>query len=221
MAKNPAPPQEEEGGGEGAPLWIISFADMVSLLMAFFIMLSSFSSVGDKEAMELKQVMKTALAPYGGFFQARHQPGLVPMPEAKGQADLGSEKPTLENATNNKSLKETRNDNFKTDKVFLVESSKIFWADGVALSGEGKKFLDAIALFTNQTPGRLIISEDGPFLKHDDLGIFRAIVATEYLCGKGVLKNRCNIAPKPTSKTEDLNTKRMLEITFLEEGVYK
>jgi flagellar motor protein MotB len=221
MANNPAPPQEEEGGGEGAPIWIISFADMVSLLMAFFIMLSSFSSLGDKEAMELKQVIKTVLAPYGGFFQARHQPALAPMPEAEGQTDQGSEKPTLEPATNNKTLKETRNDNFKTDKVFLVESNKIFWADGVALSAEGKKFLDAIALFANQTTGRLIISEDGPFIKHDDLGIFRAIVATEYLCGKGVPRNRCNIAPKHTSKIEDLKTKRTLEITFLEEGVYK
>lgn len=221
MPKNPAPPHEEEGCGEGAPLWIISFADMVSLLMAFFIMLSSFSALGDKETMELKQVIKIALAPYGGFFQARYQPALVPIFEAEGQTDRGSEKPTLENAANNKSLKETRSDNFKTDKVFLAESSKIFWADGVALSAEGKKFLDAIALFANQTRGRLIISEDGPFIKHDDLGIFRAIVVTEYLCGKGVPRNRCNITPKSTSKIEDLNTKRTLEITFLEESIYK
>lgn len=33
----------EEGGGEKAPLWIISFADMVSLLMAFFVMLQTMA----------------------------------------------------------------------------------------------------------------------------------------------------------------------------------
>jgi hypothetical protein len=38
----PAPVQEEKG--ESAPLWIISFADMISLLMAFFVMLLTMAS---------------------------------------------------------------------------------------------------------------------------------------------------------------------------------
>jgi flagellar motor protein MotB len=37
-----APPPEEKG--EQAPLWIISFADMISLLMAFFIMLLTMAN---------------------------------------------------------------------------------------------------------------------------------------------------------------------------------
>ncbi len=40
--KKAAPPQEEKG--ECAPLWIISFADMISLLMAFFVMLLTMST---------------------------------------------------------------------------------------------------------------------------------------------------------------------------------
>jgi outer membrane protein OmpA-like peptidoglycan-associated protein len=36
-----APPKEEKG--ESAPLWIISFADMISLLMAFFVMLQTMA----------------------------------------------------------------------------------------------------------------------------------------------------------------------------------
>jgi len=38
----PAPVKEEKG--ESAPLWIISFADMISLLMAFFVMLMTMST---------------------------------------------------------------------------------------------------------------------------------------------------------------------------------
>ncbi|HBG78043.1 MAG TPA: hypothetical protein DDW84_04230 [Phycisphaerales bacterium] len=37
-----APPKEEKG--ESAPLWIISFADMISLLMAFFVMLQTMAT---------------------------------------------------------------------------------------------------------------------------------------------------------------------------------
>jgi outer membrane protein OmpA-like peptidoglycan-associated protein len=36
--------EPEEGGGESAPLWMISFADMISLLMAFFVMLQTLAS---------------------------------------------------------------------------------------------------------------------------------------------------------------------------------
>lgn len=35
---------QEESGGEKAPLWIISFADMISLLMAFFVMLQTLAT---------------------------------------------------------------------------------------------------------------------------------------------------------------------------------
>jgi len=37
----------EEGGGEKVPLWIISFADMITLLLSFFVMLQTMSHARD------------------------------------------------------------------------------------------------------------------------------------------------------------------------------
>ena len=69
MAGKPKPQEEESG--EGAPLWIISFADMVSLLMAFFVMLTTFSGFGPMESIKLRKVITATLAPdlYGGWLR--------------------------------------------------------------------------------------------------------------------------------------------------------
>ena len=61
MAGKPKPQEEESG--EGAPLWIISFADMISLLMAFFVMLTTFSGFGPKESAKLRKVINVGTGP--------------------------------------------------------------------------------------------------------------------------------------------------------------
>ena len=42
--------KDVDGGHEGAPLWITTFVDMTSLLVTFFILLFTFSSIREFEA---------------------------------------------------------------------------------------------------------------------------------------------------------------------------
>jgi hypothetical protein len=127
MAHIPKPKQEEESG-ESAPLWIISFADMISLLMAFFVMLSTFSSFGPAEAEKLQRAMTAMLSPnfYGGWNPFAPTPAVGPQAVAAGQQEKGSDKPTLEETQGSGLLAETKAEEFRTRKVFLIESRKVF-----------------------------------------------------------------------------------------------
>lgn len=68
-----APQKKEEGGG--APAWVMTFADLMSLLMCFFVLLLSFSEMdlqkfkqiagSMKNAFGIQREIKTDLAPKG------------------------------------------------------------------------------------------------------------------------------------------------------------
>jgi hypothetical protein len=214
MAAKPKPPEEE---GEGAPLWMISFADMASLLMAFFVMLTTFSSFGPKESIKLRQVIDATLAPdlYGGWFKEQPLGRMGHQMVASSDEQKGSEKPTLEEPSGIGSLAESKNKDFRSQKVFIIESEKAFLGNGTAISAGGREFLDSLAFLLSKASGRIAVSEVGPG-NNPDTGIKRAIAVVEYLCGKGVPKTRCSIGTRATMPEANYKTARILEITLIE-----
>jgi outer membrane protein OmpA-like peptidoglycan-associated protein len=219
--KPKAPPQEEESA-EGAPLWIISFADMMSLLMAFFVMLSTFSSFGPAEALKLRKAMTAALSPnfYGGWYSFHPRTAVGPQAIAAGQHEKGSERPTLEETQGKGLLAESKPEDFRTRKVFAIESAKVFWGGGATLSGNGRDFLDALAAFAAKMPGRIVIAENGPGA-NAELGLNRALRTLNYLAARGVAKDRCCIGTQGTLAGQNSGSERMLEIAILDESTYK
>jgi len=221
MAHKPKPKQEEESA-ESAPLWIISFADMISLLMAFFVMLSTFSSFGPAEAEKLQKAMMAATSPnfYGGWYSFQPRPAVGPQTVASGQHEKGSDKPTLEETQGKGLLRETKAGDFKARKVFIVESRKAFWGTGTTLSRDGRDFLDALATYAAGVPGRIIISESGPG-QDPEMGLRMAILALHHLAARGVSKDRCCIGTRGTLADQERGTDRTLEIAILDESTYK
>ncbi len=61
------------GGGHGGAAWVITFADLVSLLMAFFVMLLSFSVQDQQKLAEASGSMKDAF----GIVTARDKAGVI------------------------------------------------------------------------------------------------------------------------------------------------
>ena len=222
MPHKPKPkPKQEEESGEGAPLWIISFADMMSLLMAFFVMLSTFSSFGPGETQKLRKAVRATLAPnFGGWYSFQPRTAIGPQAIAAGQEEKGSEKPTLEENQGKGLLREGKPEDFRTRRVFTIESKKVFWASGTNLSRNGRDFLDTLAAFATRMPGRIVIAENGPGAD-PELGSNRALRTLNYLAARGVSKDRCCIGAKGTLAGQNAGTERTLEIAILGESIYK
>ena len=53
--------EEEEEGLSGAPAWVTTFADLVTLLMVFFILLFAMGSIEDEKWRLVKESLKSAL----------------------------------------------------------------------------------------------------------------------------------------------------------------
>jgi hypothetical protein len=196
---------------------------MMSLLMAFFVMLSTFSSFGPAETAKLHRAVKATLMSdyYGGWFRSQPYGAVGPQSLAAGQLAKGSEKPTLEEGSGHSLLAESQPEDFRTRKIFVVESKDIFWGAGVTLSTNGRDYLDTLATFSRQVSDRLVISESGPG-KDAELGLRRAIVIVKHLAGRGIPTGRCSIgATGMRPEEEEPGAQRKLEIALLEESAYQ
>src|SRR3954465_1392949 len=49
--------------GESAPMWIVSFADLVTLMMSFFVVLYAMKQGGEKQQMEVAAAIKSVFDP--------------------------------------------------------------------------------------------------------------------------------------------------------------
>lgn len=206
--------QEEEGGGESAPLWIISFADMISLLMAFFVMLSTFNSFDKQEKKKLDAVIDATLSPCGGWYKETPKNSLGWKYQDSGETE-GSSRPTLELPKKSGAINQTSSRDFYSYKVFLVPTSTLFFTTGTALTPQGRNWLDTLAEYLTKMPGGVVISGQGPDQTCDQ-SISRSLSVVNYLSTKGIPSKRLNVSSRGTLPQSHFQQQSMLEVCLMD-----
>jgi len=230
--------QSEPDEPAGAPEWMVTFSDCMTLLLTFFVLLLSFSSFDDQEDFfRLKVVFAEQFSLSSETSMEREALTAAEVIRYDKDLNKGSEKPTLAKGSEDNLKEETEPANFRDRKVFLISSDRIFWGGGQVISYEGQSTLSAMALFLKEVPNRVVISESGQTEAGSSgpSGLQRAWVAMEYLTTKqGLDKRRFSISAASTVSEIDsrqsttragLNpgasqAKRMLEVVLLERSIY-
>ena len=211
--------QAEEAAG-GAPEWMVTFSDCMTLLLTFFVLLLSFATfekdtipvLGQSFAKALPSVGLASINKRESFYEKQASQDSV------NQAN-GTETRTLAEITSSNYMMERKPLDFRNLKVFSVPSEDFFWGQGTALSKSGMETLDALAQFLKATTGRVVISENGPG-DGSELGLNRSLAVVEYLIKQNQLpKTRFSISSRTTMR--DKVNGRRLEITLLERSLYE
>lgn len=222
MAREKLPEPEDLGG---APEWMVTFSDCMTLLLTFFVLLLSFSSFNKGAFDQLADTMGSAL-PSASKKNAADRSSLIKQVKKKVSIrDKGSNTPThFEQLTNN-TMRETDPKNFRTLRVFSIPSKQVFLGSGKALSPDGKKTLETMAQFLQKMPSRVVISETGPSGNHKTpfFGYQRAWQVMNYLNKHGVPTETLNITKANTlhQNTAMRIKDRQLQITLLERNTYE
>lgn len=210
----------------GAPEWMVTFSDCMTLLLTFFVLLLSFSSFDDQANYKKMNSSFAQSFSFGSQGTSEKDAVTVSLPPQQ-EIYWGSEKPTLSEGTDNRFKKQTDAKNYLKYQTFMVASNEIFWGTGSAISKNGKNVLADLSAFLREFPNYfIIVSESGPDdAAGETIGFDRAWAVFNFLSNeKGIGADQLNISAGGTAvkeyhanqlRRDNADGRRMLEIVLL------
>ena len=210
-------PHEEEM--DGAPEWMVTFSDCMTLLLTFFVLLLSFSTFDehafDKPGESLAAAF-LSISPKQANVAVMERDQVKP----KTNPERGADRPSDPKGDQRNSLEELDPIDFDHHKIFIFTSQTFFYGKGTVVSSAGKKSLKELADVLVKTKNRIMICEYSD--KRDDLGIARSKAVSNYLIQKGISKSKICISttgvyPKNNSSMQN---GRAIEIAVLDQNIF-
>jgi chemotaxis protein MotB len=225
--ERPPAPQDED---PGAPEWMVTFSDCMTLLLTFFVLLLTFSSFDERVFKKLRVIYCDAFPTIHSRVRASKE-SLLEIEQLRYVEDLdkGSEKATHELGSEG-ALLETHTNDYKKHKVFLIRSDEVFWGKGTAMSQQGRQTFSTLARFLKDMPENVVVSENSLEQSDLELSMARAWVVIEHLTSQhGLDMDRFSVSAGSTigqtgfelfSLTEqDNRPQRLLEIVLLQRSL--
>lgn len=212
---------EPQSHAEGAPEWMVSFADMVTILMAFFVVM--FSMAGDKDPVKEGEMIRSLRRHLGhwpmipiGTLISKNSPlaamaslgtpgGHLPEEEPLEGAPLGVRKQEI-------------NVPPPGDQAALGE--KVFFFDGAAdLSDDARRRLDQIVdhlqgktqrIEIRARPSRRPLAEGGSHGDHRDLAYARCRATLDYLVSRGIDPDRVRLGVDARHTLQDASDVQLM-----------
>jgi len=226
------PPPEEE---PGAPEWMLTFSDCMTLLLTFFVLLITFSAPGSGPTIRQTRDFFRKIMPGLGRSDERYHNALLNTlgAIAAESGATGSETPTSETAGRANLKEDFASKDLSSRRVFLIPSESIFWGRGTTISLQGRDILEAMAYLLKKVPDRVIVSEGGyrGGKEGDNLSLQRAWAVLNYLAAEQHLgTDRFSLSVTGTVHRENAQARvqaqsgaagqRMVEIVLLERSLY-
>jgi len=214
--------KKEDDGPKGAPEWMVTFSDCMTLLLTFFVLLLSFSTFGPDKLVDLGKIFREAM-PASGAAKTTSESTVWENIQFQNVEKLveGTEARKDTENTNDSYMIEKKPLDFRNLKVFSIPSDKVFWGNGTAMNKDAKEMLDALAKYINRMPSRLVVSENGPGT-NQNIGFARALTIVKYMSKNGgVNADSIGISASSTVIKKRIQAQRMVEITLLDRNVYQ
>ncbi len=203
----------EEGPDQS---WIVTFSDCMTLLLCFFVLLLSFSSFEEQTFEELAGAFHSMSHDWLSENKAEKRDSFNKGIDQPGTPNEGSVVPNdFESSDITRPPLEMLDMDMNKDRTtFFLPSEKLFWAQGISMTQEGKKFLATFAKYMTLMPCRVIIAESHK--ETNDLGLRRSWATMQFFVQqRGIAASRISLSEDCDSSSDRFGGKPFLEITLL------
>ena len=224
--------EPEEKQGNGVPEWVVTYGDMMSLLLTFFIMLVSMSEL--KGEGSIRAMMDSIREAFGASQGEIGAPGrslslnsVLNKLSSKGSRSEGGMKRASRTSEGLAGAHRTAK-RIADGTVVTLGGPTLFGPFDTVLTDELKANLDVIAGVVSKKPNRLVVRGhaspeplplDPPFLPvlgrkaidQMDLSYARAHATAEYLIAKGIERRRLVVSAAGSSEPRKITRRKELQ----------